>query len=152
MKRNMLDVITVSFVLLIGINACKTQPHLVTVSGTVSAANWSSFITGNPSIMVSDGNQSFTTLVPITGSSGSGIYNYSIPWVPTGIYSVKIYIFTSLSGPTGATYSVNGGAYMPVISESYTGSSSPYCYSAEIDDVAINADMRIDLILPLLVL
>ena len=145
--RASLLLLPVSLIFLIGISGCKIQPRLVTVFGTVSAPNWSGSITSNPIVTVSNGNQSYSAIVPVTGSLGSEIITYSIPWVPTGKYSVTITIFASYTG-TGATYSVNGGTSAPVTSENTSTSGPPYTYTVEIDDVDISADTRVDLQLP----
>jgi hypothetical protein len=136
----------VSIVFLIGITGCKPQLGLgsITVSGTVSAPYWS--LSTDPWVTAVGGGQSFTAFAQLVGSLGSENFTYSIPWIPAGTYSVKIYLVANYYG-TGATYSVDDGTPTPVTAEDAT-TGPPYTVTIEIDDVVINADTRIDLQLP----
>jgi hypothetical protein len=144
----------VSIVFLIGITGCKAQLGLgsITISGIVSAPYWSSSMTADPWVTAVGGGQSFTAFAKFSGSLGSETFTYSIPWIPTGTYSLKIYLVTNTYG-LGATYSVDDGTPTPVTAEDATAGpplyvTPPYYVTIEIDDVVINADTRIDLQLP----
>ncbi len=151
MKSAVLPITTLLLILL-GISGCTVQqPGTVTVSGTVTAPFWGYYITsgnGNPIVTVSGGGRSYSVLVPVSGSSGSETFSYSISSVPTGTYSVTVTVISTFGGSTGSTYSVNGAPFLPVSSERTTGGPTVYAYTIEIDNITINANTQIDLMLP----
>ena len=115
------------------------------VSGTVTGGNWT--ITSNALITVTSGSQTYSVSVPAAVTNGSPSAAYSVAGVPKGTYSLKV-VFTesTLGPPTGpqTTYSINGGSFNLVTSDSATGSGPSYDWTVELDNVSLSADTTVD--------
>ena len=136
---------------LVVLAGCQAASNVktVTVSGTATAPSWSNEMTlpTNVAVSATSGGHSYSTSVPFNGSSGG--FSFSIPDVPTGTYSLVItFPTTNLLIAEGTTYSLNGGTSLPVSSEGGSGSSAPYTYTIDINNITINADTTVNLSLP----
>ena len=133
-----------AFAALLGCSALANGPTYI-VHGTVTGGLWN--ITGNASIAVTSGGQTYSISVPASGSS-SPFATYSVPAVPKGTYSLTVTFTEATVGPpTGpqTQYSINGGTFTNVTMDSATGPGlGPWVWTVELDNVSISADATID--------
>ena len=144
MKRTVRSVFAlVALALLVA--GCSLFSGDATISGTMQGYYFS--ISSDVLVTISRGGTAFSVAVPVTSTyDQSGAF--AIANLVPGDYAVEI-AFEAGSGAidmtNGATYSVDGGAYVPVDDEVVTGSAPPYVHTVTIDSLAMVDGLAIDI-------
>jgi hypothetical protein len=145
MRRALLLVAVLAGVVFVVVG-CPLPGTGVTITG--SMLGYYFYILDEVQVTVTQGDASVTLLVPVTSD-----YNqqgaFAVANLLPGDYSIVITFAADNASidSSGTTYSVDGGAYVPVDDETVTGSTPPYTHTITIDSLPVPDGVEIDIYL-----